>query len=71
MIILSGFGNSSVDIFFGVWAAKADWLKLKNTITEEIKTKFDAEGIEIPFPHISLYAGSATQPIPVNIVGHD
>jgi small-conductance mechanosensitive channel len=68
IIILSGFGNSSVDIFFGVWAAKTDWLKLKNTITEEIKIRFDQEGIEIPFPHVSLYAGSATTPIPINIV---
>lgn len=68
IIILSGFGNSSVDIFFGVWAVKEEWLKLKNTITEEIKARFDEEGIEIPFPHVSLYAGSATAPIPVSII---
>jgi len=68
VIILSGFGNSSVDIFFGVWAAKTDWLQLKNSIMEEIKKRFDGEGIEIPFPHISLYAGSKTEPIPVQMV---
>jgi small-conductance mechanosensitive channel len=68
VIILSGFGNSSVDIFFGIWASSQDYLQLKNTITEEIKHRFDAEGIEIPFPHLSLYAGSETQPIPVHIV---
>ena len=68
IIILNGFGNSSVDIFFGVWATRKDWLNLKNTITEEIKHQFDAEGIEIPFPHISLYAGSKTEPIPVHLV---
>ena len=33
VIILSGFGSSSVDIFFGVWAVKTDWLKLKNSIS--------------------------------------
>jgi small-conductance mechanosensitive channel len=68
IIILTGFGNSSVDIFLGVWAAKADWLKLKNTITEEIKRRFDEEGIEIPFPHVSLYAGSKTEPMPIKMV---
>lgn len=68
IIILDGFGNSSVDIFFGIWASSQDWLQLKNSITEEIKLRFDSEGIEIPFPHISLYAGSKTDPIPVRVV---
>lgn len=68
ILIFSGFGNSSIDLFFGVWAVKSDWLNLKNTIMEEIKARFDAEGIEIPFPHVSLYSGSATEPIPVTLV---
>ena len=38
---------------------------------EEIKQTFDNEGIEIPFPHISLYSGSETKPIPITIVGAD
>ena len=32
-----------------------------------IKECFDAEGIEIPFPHVSLYAGTVSEPIPVRI----
>ena len=67
-IIFSGFGSSSIDLFFGVWAERDDWLTLKNSIQEEIKQRFDEEGIEIPFPHISLYKGSATEPFPVEIV---
>ena len=31
----------------------------------EIKKAFDQQGIEIPFPHVSLYAGTATKPFPV------
>ncbi len=68
IIIFQGFGNSSVDIFFGVWAAKNDWLALKNSIMEDIKKRFDEEGIEIPFPHVSLYSGSASQAIPIKII---
>lgn len=68
LVIFSGFGNSSIDLLFAVWASKADWLKLKNSIQEEIKARFDQEGIEIPFPHLSLYRGSATEPFPVQIV---
>lgn len=66
-VIFRGFGNSSIDFLFAVWAVREDWIKLKNSIAEEIKSRFDAEGIEIPFPHISLYSGSKTEPIPVEI----
>jgi small-conductance mechanosensitive channel len=71
MIIFSGFSNSSVDLLFAVWAAKENFLKLKNTIQEEIKKGFDQEGVEIPFPHISLYKGSASAPFPVQIIPPD
>lgn len=70
MVVLTGFGSSSVDLMLMVWAQKADYLKVKNAITEEVKRRFDAEGIEIPFPHLSLYAGAATEPIPIRIVGN-
>ncbi len=71
LIIFSGFGNSSIDFLFLVWAVKDDWLKLKNTIMEDVKKRFDQEGIEIPFPHLSLYSGSVTQPIPIQIIKED
>lgn len=70
LIIFNGFGNSSIDFLFGVWAVKADWLAVKNNIAEEVKKRFDAEGIEIPFPHLSLYSGSITDPIPIRIEGN-
>ncbi|UCC99383.1 MAG: mechanosensitive ion channel family protein [Phycisphaerales bacterium] len=35
---------------------------------KRLKKRFDAEGIEIPFPHRTLYTGSATDPFPVRIV---
>lgn len=68
LIIFSGFGTSSLDFLYLVWAVKEDWLKLKNSIMEEIKSGFDKEGIEIPFPHVSLYSGSVTEPFPVHLV---
>ncbi len=68
MVLFTGFGNSSLDLLFLVWAVKSDWLKLKNSIAEEVKRRFDEEGIEIPFPHLSLYTGSVTQPLPIQIV---
>lgn len=68
LVLLLGFGDSSVDLQFSVWAAREHFLDLKNRIHEEIKRAFDAAGVEIPFPHRSLYAGSASEPFPVRIV---
>jgi small-conductance mechanosensitive channel len=68
LFIFLGFGASSLDIQFSVWAARENFLQLMNSIQEEIKTAFDAAGIEIPFPHLSLYTGSVTEPFPVRVV---
>jgi len=65
LIIIQGFGNSSIDLQFSVWAQREQWLEMRNSMHREVKAAFDREGIEIPFPHLSLYAGSATQPFPV------
>ncbi|HKJ84378.1 MAG TPA: mechanosensitive ion channel family protein [Mariprofundaceae bacterium] len=71
LFIFLGFGDSSLDIQFSVWTARENFLALKNSIQEEIKVGFDAAGIEIPFPHRSLYAGSETEPFPVRVVDGD
>lgn len=67
LIIILGFGNSSIDLQFSVWAQREKWLEMRNSMHREVKQAFDREGIEIPFPHVSLYAGSATGPHPVRI----
>lgn len=71
LFIFQGYGESSLDIQFSVWAARENFLELRNSIYEEIKIAFDNAGIEIPFPHRSIYAGSVTDPFPVRVVeGH-
>jgi small-conductance mechanosensitive channel len=65
LFILTGFGSSSVDIQFSVWSRREKFLALKNEMYQNIKKTFDEQGIEIPFPHISLYAGSASRPFKV------
>lgn len=65
LFIVLGLGTSSVDIQFSIWAKRENFLAMKNAMYQDIKNAFDAQGIEIPFPHISLYSGSATKPIPV------
>jgi small-conductance mechanosensitive channel len=68
LILFKNFGNSALEFLFAVWCVKADYLKLRQTIMQDIKERFDAEGIEIPFPHRTLYTGSVTDPFPVRVV---
>jgi len=65
------FGDSSLELLFAVWCVKDDYLKLKNEVMEQIKERFDSEGIEIPFPHRTLYTGSVTEPFPVRVVADE
>lgn len=71
LVLFLDFGDSSLNFLLGLWFEKTNFLKLKNTIMAEIKERFDAEGIEIPFPHRSLYTGSVTDPFPIRIVNED
>lgn len=71
LVIFTGYGNSSIDMLFAVWVEKAKWLKVKNSLMEEVKKRFDEERIEIPFPHLSIYKGLATEPFPVRIVANN
>jgi len=68
LIVFTNFGDSALEFLFGLWFYKTDYLNLKNSIMQEIKERFDREEIEIPFPHLSLYSGSVTDPMPIRIV---
>lgn len=70
LFIFLGYGDSSLDIQFSVWAKRENFLDLRNSLYEEIKQAFDEQGIEIPFPHLSIYAGSVTEPFPVRVSGN-
>lgn len=68
LFIFRGFGESSLDLQFSVWVKQENFLDLRNSVQEGIKQAFDLHGIEIPFPHRTLYTGSETTPLPVKIV---
>jgi small-conductance mechanosensitive channel len=66
--IFRAFGDSALEILFGVWFVKSDWVPAMNSMMREVKERFDEEGIEIPFPHRTLYTGALTEPFPIRIV---
>ncbi|WP_426359085.1 mechanosensitive ion channel family protein [Pseudocolwellia sp. HL-MZ19] len=65
LYIFQGFEDSSLSLQFSVWAKRENFLELKNSMYEQIKNAFDKENIEIPFPHISLHAGTKTASFPI------
>ncbi|MBU1239404.1 mechanosensitive ion channel family protein [Myxococcota bacterium] len=67
-MIFLGFEDSGIKLQFSVWCTRENFFPLKTQLSEKLKAAFDANGIEIPFPHISLYAGSQTAPFPVTMV---
>lgn len=71
LIIFDNFNSSSIDFAFHVWCEKEDFLALRNSLYFDIKKRFDEEGIEIPFPHLSLYSGSVTNPFPVVVTNSE
>ncbi|MCB1646387.1 MAG: mechanosensitive ion channel family protein [Pseudomonadales bacterium] len=70
LIIMQGFGESSIDMQFSVWTLKENYLQMRNSIYEDIKHAFDNAGIDIPFPHRTLYVGEKTIPMPVDVRGN-
>lgn len=66
-----GYGDSALELRLGVWTRKENFINLRNEMRIEIKEAFDREGIEIPFPHRTLYTGSVTDPFPVRMVSEE
>ncbi len=68
LILFSSFGQDALEFLYGLWFVKDDFLVLKNSIMQEIKERFDAEGIRFGLPQRSLSAASAAPALPVRLV---
>ena len=55
LIVFTDFGDSGLQFLFGVWFHKPDYLELKNSLMQQIKESFDAEGILFAYPARVLY----------------
>lgn len=67
-VVTHALSDSSVNIVCWPWAKTSDWWKVKTDITREVKRRFDAEGITIPYPHRDVYLHNTpvadTKPFP-------
>ncbi len=65
--IVTQFNASSVDLQLSVWVVRTDLKEAKSELLIACKGILDSEGIEIPFPHTSVYIGEHTKPLPIEI----
>ena len=59
---LDNFADSSVVIKMSIKTRPMEQWRIKREYQRLLKIRFDAEGIEIPYPHLSIYSGDASQP---------
>jgi small conductance mechanosensitive channel len=62
------FGESQVTIKIRIKTVPLKQWEVGRELRRRIKNSFDARGIEIPFPHLSLYVGEASKPLLVRQV---
>jgi small-conductance mechanosensitive channel len=60
--LVQGFGDSSVDLQFSVWAQRTNFLEVTNAVRQGIHEAFRREGIEIPFPQRVVHERGASPP---------
>jgi small conductance mechanosensitive channel len=66
---VDAFGESDVTIKARLKTLPLQQWSVGREYRRRLKKAFDAEGIEIPFPHTSLYVGEMTKPLPVVLRG--
>lgn len=54
-IAVAELADSSVNFVLRPWVNRDDYWAVKFDVTEKIKERFDAEGIEIPFPQMVMH----------------
>lgn len=53
-VVVGALGDSSVDMLIHVWVEKDDYWKVRWAMLEEIKERFDEEGVVIPFNQLDV-----------------
>ncbi|HOZ72607.1 MAG TPA: mechanosensitive ion channel family protein [Spirochaetales bacterium] len=59
VFMVSGFRDSGIALFFGVWFATNEWFDGNNAMHIAVKKRFDEEGIRFALPTRTVYQGKA------------
>lgn len=58
-IMLWELADSSVNINVWVWVPSVEWFTIRGRIMQDLKDLLDRNGIEIPFPHRTIWFGES------------
>jgi small-conductance mechanosensitive channel len=64
LILFSEFKESGIELQFGLWFAKTDFMPLKNSIMQDITVRFAAEGIRFAHPRRTVRSDPLPRPAP-------
>ena len=53
-VLLNTFADSNIELKCMVWVNRTDFVNVKSSLQEMIKTRFDQDNIEIPYPQLTL-----------------
>ena len=59
MFRLSGYGDSAINYLLRVWTTTADYWDAYFDILERVRTSFEARGIEMTYPHLTVHMAPA------------
>jgi len=59
MVGVDSWGDSAVILRLRFMVRPLEQWSVRREYLRRLKNRFDAEGIEIPFPHLTVYAGAA------------
>ena len=68
---LDSFGDSAVVLKVKLTTKSGEQWGISREFRRRVKKVFDAQGIEIPFPHLSIYTGEVTKPMPIALEGKE
>lgn len=54
-ISVTGYGDSAISYVVRVWTKTEDYWTVHFAISHNIKTQFDADGIEMTYPHLNVH----------------
>ncbi len=66
---VDAFADSAVVIKMRMKTAPVEQWRIGRELRRRIKRAFDERGIEIPFPHLSVYFGAASRPFEIGSIG--
>jgi len=59
LVAVLALADSSVNFVVRPWTKTADYWAVFYDVTEQVKLRFDEEGIEIPFPQMDIHIQKA------------